>query len=127
MCGVAAAVVLVVSIGETAAQPKRILVLHSYGQNFEPGSTWSKAIRKELNQQSPWPLDIQEFSLVTARGGDDAAEAKFVEYLQTLYAQRPPDLIIALDAPAARFVQQHRADLYPATPMVLALVEVAPG
>jgi signal transduction histidine kinase len=49
--------------------------------------------------------------------------AKFVEYLKALYAQRPPDLIVALGAPAARFVQQHRADLYPATPMLLTSVD----
>ena len=79
---------------------------------------------RELNRQSPWPLDIQEQSLVTALDGDDAAEAKFVEYLRALYAQRPPDLIVALGAPAARFVQQHRADLFPTTPMLLAAVEV---
>ena len=52
------------------------------------------------------------------------AEAKFVEYLEALYAQRPPDLIVAFGAPAARFVQRHRADLYPTTPMLLAAVEV---
>ena len=52
-----------------------------------------------------------------------AAEAKFVEYLRALYAQRAPDLIVAMGAPAARFVQQHRADLYPTTPMLLAAVE----
>ena len=130
---VAAAVVLVVSIGgtaaqpksgETAAQPKKILFLHSYGQNFQPWATWSREIRNELSRQSPWPLDIQEQSLVTARSGDDAAEAKFVEYLGALYAQRPPDLIVAFGAPAARFVQRHRADLYPTTPMLLAAVEV---
>ena len=130
---IAAAVVLLVSIGgtaaqpksgETAAQPKKILFLHSFGPNFEPGAAWSREIRNELNRQSPWPLDIQEQSLVTARDGDDAAEAKFVEYLKALYAQRPPDLIVALGAPAARFVQQHRADLFPTTPMLLAAVEV---
>ena len=130
---VAAAVVLVVSIGgtaaqpksgETAAQPKKILFLHSYGPNFQPWATWSREISNELNRQSPWPLDIQEHSLVTARDGDDAAEAKFVEYLKALYAQRPPDLIVAINAPAARFVQQHRADLFPTTPMLLAAVEV---
>jgi signal transduction histidine kinase len=130
---VAAAVVLVVSIGEgaaqpksgeTAAQPKRILFLHSFGQNVEPSATWSREIRNELSRRSPWPLDIQEQSLVTARNGDAAAEAKFVEYLQALYAQRPPDLIVAIQAPAGRFVQQHRADLFPTTPMLLAVVEV---
>ncbi len=130
---VAAAVALVVSIGgtaaqpksgETAAQPKKILFLHSFGPNFQPWATWSREIGRELNRQSPWPLDIQEQSLVTARGGDDPSEAKFAEYLGVLYAQRPPDLIVALGAPAARFVQRHRADLFPTTPMLLAAIEV---
>ena len=130
---VAAAVVLVVCVSETAAQPrsgeaatqpKNILFLHSLGPNFQPGSTWSLEIRKELLRQSPWPLDIQEQSLVTARIGDNPADVKFVEYLAALYAQRPPSLIVAIGGPAARFVQQHRAELYPTTPMLLAAVEV---
>ena len=88
---IAAAVILLISIGETAAQPKsgepaaqpkRIMVLYSYGQNFQPWGTWGREIRNQLNRQSPWPLDIQEYSLVTARNGDAAAEAKFVEYLK---------------------------------------------
>ena len=130
---IAAAVILLVSIGEaaaqaksgdTAAQPKKILFLYSFGPTFQPWATWSREIRNELIRQSPWPLDIQEHSLVTARDGNDAAEAKFVEYLGALYAQRPPDLIVAFGAPGARFVQRHRADLYPTTPMLLAAVEV---
>lgn len=108
---IAAAVVLLVSIGavaaqpqsgEPATQPKRIVVLYSYGQNFQAWATWGRAIRTELNRQSSWPLDIQEHSLVTARNGDEAAEARFVDFLKALYAQRPPDLIVALAAPAAR-------------------------
>ena len=125
----AAAVILMVSIGGTAAQPKsgqpkKILLLHTFGPNFEQGAAWSREIQRELNLQSPWPLNILEQSLVTALDGDDAADAKYFEYLKALYAQRPPDLIIALGAPAARFVQQHRADLYPTTPMLLAAVEL---
>src|SRR3954447_20518271 len=115
---VAAVVVLVVSMGGTTAQPrsgqiaapKNILFLHSFGQNFQQGAAWSREISYELNRLSPWPLDIQEQSLVTARNGDDAAEAKFAEYLRALYARRAPDLIVAINAPAARFVQQHRTD-----------------
>ena len=130
---VAAAIVLLVSIGgtaaqpksaDTAAQPKKILILHTFGPNFEQGAAWSREIQKELNRQSPWPLNIQEQSLVTALDGDDAAEAKFVEYLGALYAQRAPDLIVALGAPAARFVQRHKTDMFPKTPMLLAAVEV---
>ena len=118
-----AAIVLLVSIGESAAQPKQILVLQSFGLNFQPWATWSREIRNELNRQSPWPLDIQEHSVITARVGDHAAEPKFVEYLLALYAQQRPDLIVAMGAAAARFVQRHRADLFPTTPMLLAAVE----
>jgi signal transduction histidine kinase len=127
---IAAAVVLVVSIGEIVAapalpvQPKTVLFLESFGVNFYTWSTWSREIRKELIRQSPWPLDVQEQSLATARNDDGAAEAKFVEYLAALYAQRPPDLIVAIGGPAARFVQRHRADLFRTAPMLLAAVEV---
>ena len=100
------------------------MFLQSFGGNFYTWSTWSREIRKELIRQSPWPLDIQEQSLVTARNDDGAAEAKFVEFLGALYAQRPPDLIVAIGGPAARFVQRYRADLFPKTPMLLAAVEV---
>ena len=79
---IAATIVLIVSIGETAAQPKsgetttqpkQILFLQSFGPNFETSATWGREIRKELIRQSPWPLDIQEQYLVTARSGDDAS------------------------------------------------------
>jgi len=129
--GLVWAAVLVVSIGETAAQPKPsetaaqpkiILFLHSYGLNVQPWAAWSREIQAELNRQSPWPLLIQEQPLVSA-GASDTTEAKFVEYLATLYAHRPPDLIVAVGTPAAHFVRRHRKDLYPTTPMLLAGVE----
>ena len=129
---IAATIVLVVSISETAAhpksgetttRPKQILFLQSFGPNFETTATWGREIRKELIRQSPWPLDIHEQYLVTARSGDDATEARFVDYLGALYAQRPPDLIVAVGTPAAHFVRRHRKDLYPTTPMLLAGVE----
>ncbi len=62
-----AAIFLLVSVGESAAQPKQILFLQSFGPNFQPWATWSREIRNELNRQSPWPLDIQEHSVITAR------------------------------------------------------------
>jgi len=131
LCG--AALILFCFLGASAAQPgadyraaeapKRILFLYSIGPNFQPWAAWSRAARRELDRQSPWPLDIQEQSLVSALTGDDSVNAKFVEYLTALYAQRKPDLIVAIGAPAARFVQQYRAELFPKTPMLLAVVE----
>ncbi len=130
---IAVAIVPLASFGEaaaqgksdqTAAQPKTILFLHSFGQSFQPWATWSREIRNELTKQSPWALNIREHSVATAwTGNNDAAETKFVEYLGTLDVQRSPDLIVAFGAPAASFVQRHRADLFPATPMLLTAVE----
>ena len=106
-----------------AAEPKRVMVLHSFGRDFKPWSEYAKAIRTELDRQSPWPLEIIEHSLLTARSGDENPEGPFVEYLRALFAKRPLDLIVSIGAPAADFVQRHRQQLFATTPMVFTAVE----
>ncbi len=107
----------------TATESKQVLVLHSFGRDFKPWSEYAKAILLELERQSPWPLDIQEHSLITARSSDENPEAAFVDYLHALYAKRKPDLIVSIGAPAAAFVQRHRQQLFPSAPMVLTTVD----
>ena len=106
-----------------AAENKRVMLLHSFGQDFKPWSEYAKDIRAELKRQSPWPLDIIENSLVTARFSDEDPEAPFVEYLTALFAKRPLDVIVSIGAPAADFVQRHRRRLFPTTPMALTAVD----
>ena len=106
-----------------AADSKRVLILHSFGRDFRPWADYARTIRGELARQSPWPLDIQDHSLITGRSDEDNPEAVFVQYLNALEAKRAPDLIICLGAPAANFVQRHRSDLFPAVPMLLTSVE----
>ena len=127
ICATAALVVfLAASLGCSAgiaAESKRVMLLHSFGLDFKPWSEYAKSIRTELKQQSPWPLDITEHSLVTARSPDEDPEAPFVEYLRALFAKRPLDLIVSIGAPAAAFVQRHRQRLFTATPMVFTAVD----
>jgi signal transduction histidine kinase len=106
-----------------AAESKRVMLLHSFGRDFKPWSEYAKAIRMELDRQSPWPLDITENSLVTARFSDEDPEGPFVDYLRALFAKRPLDLIVSIGAPAANFVQRHRQRLFAGTPMVLMAVD----
>ncbi len=106
-----------------AADSKRVMLLHSFGRDFKPWSDYANAIRTELELQSPWPLDITDHSLVTARSDDENPEMPFVEYLRALFAKRPLDLIVSIGAPAASFVQRHRHHLFASTPMVLTAVE----
>ncbi|MFZ0067144.1 MAG: ATPase, partial [Pseudolabrys sp.] len=127
ICAIAALIVfLAASLGCSAgiaAESKRVMLLHSFGSDFKPWSEYAKSIRTELKQQSPWPLDITEHSLVTARSPDEDPEVPFVEYLRALFAKRPLDLIVSIGAPAAAFVQRHRQRLFAATPMVFTAVD----
>ncbi|KRQ03754.1 sensor histidine kinase [Bradyrhizobium manausense] len=102
---------------------KRVLILHSFGREFRPWSEYARSIKAGLEQRSPWPLDIQEHTLLSARFNNPGPEAPFVEYLHSLYEGAPPDIVLSIGAPAARFAQRYRAKLFPDTPMVLAVVE----
>ncbi|WOH72111.1 HAMP domain-containing sensor histidine kinase [Bradyrhizobium sp. NDS-1] len=102
---------------------KRVLLLHSFGREFRPWSEYARSIKAELERQSPWPLDIQEHTLLTARFNNPGPEAPFVEYLSSLYQGALPDIVVSVGAPAARFVQQYRGKLFPDTPTVVAVVE----
>jgi signal transduction histidine kinase len=120
---VAVAFALLTAESVAATAPKRIVFLHSYGQNFKPWSEYAKALRQELARRSHWPLAIEDFSVITARAEDENAEVQFAEYLSAVFSNQAPDLLVAFGAPAAVFVQRHRSDLFPATPMVLTAVD----
>ena len=106
-----------------ASEPKRVMLLHSFGRDFKPWSEYAKAIHQELDRQSQWPLDIVEHSLEIARSSDDNPEGPFVDYLRALYSNRRLDLIVSVGAPAAAFVQRHRKQLFSDTPMILTVVD----
>ena len=99
------------------------MLLHSFGREVRPWSDYAQSIRSELQRHSPWPLDIVDHSLISARSGDDESERPFVEYLPALFAEHPLDLIVSVGAPAAGFVQRYRPQLFAATPMVFTAVE----
>ena len=120
---VVSAIFLLATLGAGAAETKRVLMLHSFGRDFKPWSEYARNIRAELDQQSRWPLEISDHSLMTTGSGDQDSEAPFVEYLRALYAKRPLDLIVSLGAPAVAFVQRHRQQLFATTPMVFTAVE----
>jgi hypothetical protein len=104
-------------------EPKRVLMLQSFGLRFKPWTDFAEILRSEMSRQSKAPIDFLDHTLLTARVDDDEALAPFVDYLLALYAKKAPDLIVALGAPAAEFVQRYRARLFPNTPMLFTAVE----
>jgi signal transduction histidine kinase len=120
---VGAILLLFATLAAATAEPKRVLIFHSFGRDFKPWSDYARAIRSELDRQSPWSLEVDEHSLVTARSSDENPEVPFVEYLRALHAKKQPDLIVSIGAPAAAFVQRHRQQLFPESPMLLTVVD----
>jgi signal transduction histidine kinase len=110
-------------IARAATEAKHVMLLHSYGRDFIPWSDYSNAIRAELARQSPWPIEVSDHSLMSARNSDGDSERPFVEYLRAYYTKKLPDLIVSIGAPAAAFVQRHRQQLFPGSPMLLTAVE----
>ena len=102
-----------------AAEPKRVLLLHSFGWNFQAEDAFGDYLRTDLAEKSPYPLDAYEVLLEIARFSDGEQDEAFVSYLRALFASRPPDLIITMVSPAARFIQRHRRELFPSTPLFL--------
>jgi len=120
---VAIAVFLFAPLNPAAAETKRVVLLHSFGQDFKPWSEYAKTIRSELQRQSPWQLEVTDHSLVTARFKNEDPEVHFVGYLRALFAEQQPDLIVSIGAPAAAFVQRHRSELLSSVPMVFTAVD----
>ena len=119
---IAITIVLGTTINSRAdIEPKRIMMLHSFGLRFKPWTDYAETIRSDLSRKSKWPLDFHDHSLLNARLRDDQSDGPFVDYLHAVYRETPPDLIIAFGAPAASFIQRYRARLFPQTPMVFAI------
>jgi signal transduction histidine kinase len=111
---------LLVAVADTAAaEPRRVLLLHSFGPHFAPWNAVSGRLREELIRQLPNTIDLYEASLETARFADAHHEEALVDYLRALFAGRNLDLVVAMGAPAARFIQRYRTGLFPSTPLLI--------
>ena len=104
-------------------EPKRVLMLHSFGLRFKPWTDFAEILRSEMSRRSNVPIDFLDHMLLSARLDDDKSDIPFVDYLHALYAEKPPDLIVAIGAPAANFVQRYRPLIFPKTPMLFTAVE----
>jgi signal transduction histidine kinase len=109
--------------GAAIAAPKRVLLLHSFAQDFPPWSEYSKNVRAELFRKLPRDIDLFEATLETARIPGNLDDGPFAEYLGALFKDRPLDLVITIAAPASQFFQRHRQRLFPKTPLLVTGLE----
>ena len=122
--------VLVVACCASAATPKRLLILDSFGRDVAPFNTAVSTFRTTLARELGAPVDIYEASLDAARFAEPERETPFVEFLKFRFEGRSLDLVVPVGAPAARFVSKYRDALFPNVPVVFTGVDpriVPPG
>src|SRR5215813_1753441 len=111
-----------------AAEPKRVLIIDSFGRDFAPWNEYAKRFRADLDRQWSEPTDLYETSLAIPRSSDESKEnefkeSQFTDYLHSLFVNRRLDLIVTIGAPAAQFAQRNRARLFPTTPLLLGALD----
>jgi signal transduction histidine kinase len=118
---------LMLARSAAAADPDRVLLLHSFGPDFSPWNTITPPFREALRKLAPNPIDLYEASLQAERFGESPAreEGPFIDYLNALLAGREPRLVVAMGAPVTRFVLRNRARLFPSSPLLIAVSDVS--
>ena len=99
-------------------QPKRVLIVHSFGSTAPPFTTHSTAFETTLTKELGKPVDMDEVSLDMARYAQPDMEGPFVEFLLARLAKWQPDLVVPIGSPAGRFVVKYRSRLFPGAPVI---------
>ena len=55
-------------------EPKRVLMLHSFGLRFKPWTDYAQFIRAGITRGSQTPVDFHDHSLLNARLDDDKSD-----------------------------------------------------
>lgn len=84
----------------SAAEPKRVLLLHSFGPQFAPFVYIAEQFRDELFRQSPDKIDLYEASLEGGRFQQSDEQGPLVDYLDALFRSKKLDLVVTIGAPA---------------------------
>ena len=102
-----------------AAEPKRVLIIHSWGRDFAPFNAVALAFRNELARQLKQPVAFHETSLDAERLGPPSDERPFFEFIRNHHGTARIDLVVVLGRSALRFYLRHRDRLFPEAPLLV--------
>ena len=105
------------------AEVKQVLLLHSLNRGSVVLDDFTGKFRVKLDERVGTPVNVVQV-VVGQTGFVDASEQAIVDYIRSMYANRPPpDLMMTVGGPAAVFARKHRQQIFPATPLLLASVD----
>jgi len=108
---------LVIGAASSEAQSpvKQVLILQSLDRGNLVLDQFTGEFRVNLDQRVARPVNVVQV-VVGQRGFVTAPEQAIVEYVRSMYADRPPpDLIVTTGGPAAVFGRKYRQELFPGT------------
>lgn len=115
---IAASIGLLHTSSTLAAQPKRVLVVNSFGSAAPPFSVHAAAFESALVEKMGERVDLDEISLDMARYADPDMQNAIADYLEKRHATWKPDLVVPIGSPAGKFVAQYRDRLFSETPIL---------
>lgn len=116
--GAVAFAVIAAALSATAAEPKRVLILDSFGSAAPPFTIHSTSFEGELVANVGEGVALDEVSLDLARNDEREMQDAMVAYLEKRQANWRPDLVVPIGSPALVFVATHYDRLFPGTPIL---------
>jgi signal transduction histidine kinase len=116
---------LMIAAVSSAARPavKQVLVLQSLDRGNMIVDHFTGDFRVGLDQRAGAPVNVVQV-VVGPTGTVGAPEQALVDYIRSMYVDRPPpDLIVTIAGPAAVFARKHRRELFPETPLLFGSVD----
>src|SRR4051812_11997395 len=98
-----------------AAEPKRVLIVNSFGSAAPPSPIHSTSFESELVAKMGENITLDEVSLDMARFDEREMQEAMVDYLEKRQAKWRPDLVVPIGSPALAFVASHYDRLFPGT------------
>jgi hypothetical protein len=103
--------------------PRRVLVLTSFEQQFLPHNVVSAVFREELTLRSQRPVQFVDVSVPSSQSWDHGEGDATLAYLDSTFAIHRPDLIVSIGGVTAIFAQKYRDRIFPGTPLLLSSVD----
>ena len=104
------------------ARAHQVLVLQSVDRGNIVFDFFTAEFRAAIQKRAASPVTLFDF-VIAPPGFGKATDQSIVDFVQSNYADQPPDLIVTAGGPAAAFVRKNRQQLFPQSPIVFSALD----